>query len=266
MRLKTMTVLLKMGLFSVILSCFTLAQETAGPGVHFLTSIIQGMEKVQSDVHPQAPYQVIREYRISGANNSSADSVVVAAVDFRPPASQNYNVQDSSGSRRGEQVVRRILDHEVEAAKRNQRTAGVTRDNYDFTYIGETVLDGQPCYRLGLKPKRKEKDLISGEEWVDKRSLLVRHIEGEIAKTPSWWLKRVRVKLTFGDVEGTWLQTSMEAVADVRILGPHTLTSRILDYRSSDVVASETLAPSGMRTRDRKHTGRGYLMYGRVAR
>jgi hypothetical protein len=115
------------------------------------------------------------------------------------------------------------------------------------------VLDGQPCYLLGLKPKRKEKDLISGEAWVDKHSLLVRNIEGEIAKTPSWWLKRVRVKLAFADVEGTWLQTSMEAVADVRILGPHTLTSRILDYRGTDVVASKTLAPSGMRSRDRKH-------------
>ena len=253
MSLKTTTALLKMGLLSAILSCFTLAQESTGPGAPSLTSIIQAMEKAQSDVRPQAPYQVIREYRIFGANNSTADSVVVAAVDFRPPASQNYNVQGWSGSSRGEQVVRRILDHEVEAAKRNQRTAGVTSDNYDFTYIRETVLDGQPCYLLGLKPKRKEKDLISGEAWVDKHSLLVRNIEGEIAKTPSWWLKRVRVKLAFADVEGTWLQTSMEAVADVRILGPHTLTSRILDYRGTDVVASKTLAPSGMRSRDRKH-------------
>ena len=106
-------------------------------------SIVQAMEKAQSDARPQAPYQVIREYRIFGANNSSADSVVVAAVDFWPPASQNYDVQGWSGSSRGEQVVRRILDHEVEAAAQgNQpRTAGLTSDNYDFTYIAETVLD-----------------------------------------------------------------------------------------------------------------------------
>ena len=129
----------------------------------------------------------------------------------------------------------------------------MTSDNYDFTYIGETVLDGQPCYLLGLKPKRKEKDLISGQAWVDKNSFLVRHIEGEIAKTPSWWLKRVRVKLAFADLEGTWLQTSMEAVADVRILGLHTLISRILDYRSTDVVASRTPVPAGIGFQNRKH-------------
>jgi hypothetical protein len=70
----------------------------------------------------------------------------------------------------------------------------------------------------------------------------VRQIEGEIAKTPSWWLKRVHVKIEFADVEGTWLQTSMEAVADVRMVGPHTLISRVLDYRGTDVVASTKIA------------------------
>jgi hypothetical protein len=268
MSLKTTAALLKIGLLSATLCGFALAQESAGPVAPSLTPIVEAMERARSDARPQAPYQVIREYRIFGANNSNADSVVVAQIAFTPPGSQNYKLQRQSGSSRGEQVVRRILDHEAEAAaKRDQaRTAGITRDNYDFTYLGETVLDGQPCYRLGLKPKRKEKDLISGEAWVDQHSFLVRQIEGEVAKTPSWWLKRVRVKLAFADVEGTWLQTVTEAVADVRILGPHTLTSRILDYHGTDMVASETLAPSGMHARDGKHKGRSYLMYGSVAR
>ena len=255
MNLQITTAVLKMGALTALLCSFTLAQESTGSGILPLASIIQGMEKAQSEVRPQTPYQLIREYRLFGAKSSGANSNVVAEVDFRPPSSKDYNIQKSSGSSRGQQVVRRILDHEVEAAaKPNQaRTDAVTSDNYDFTYIGETVLDGQPCYLLGLKPKRKEKDLISGQAWVDKNSFLVRHIEGEIAKTPSWWLKRVRVKLAFADLEGTWLQTSMEAVADVRILGTHTLTSRILDYRSTDVVASRTLAPAGIRFQNRKH-------------
>jgi hypothetical protein len=49
--------------------------------------------------------------------------------------------------------------------------------------------------------------------------------------------------MSFGDFAGTWLQTSMEAVADVRLFGSHTLTSRILDYRVEDVSASTTLVP-----------------------
>jgi hypothetical protein len=114
----------------------------------------------------------------------------------------------------------------------------LNRDNYDFDYIGEAILGGQSCYVLALKPKRKEKELIAGQAWVDQHSFLVRHIEGELAKSPSWWLNKVRVKLGFEDRGGTWLQTEMEAVADVRIVGPHTLRSRILDYRTADQVAS----------------------------
>jgi hypothetical protein len=213
------------------------------------------METAQSAVRSPAPYQVIREYRLFSANSTSAVANVVAEVDFRPPNSKSYNIQSWSGSGRGQQVVRRILDHEIEAATQSDlpRAAAVTSSNYDFTYIGEAVRDGQPCYLLGLKPKRREEDLVSGEAWVDKQTFLVRHIEGEVAKTPSWWPKKIRVELAFGNIEGNWLQTSMEAVADVRILGPHTLTSRLLHYRSTDVVASTTLGPTRLRTGDHRH-------------
>ncbi len=117
----------------------------------------------------------------------------------------------------------------------------MTRDNYDFTDLGETALDGRSCYLLGLKPRRKETDLIAGQVWIDKHTFATRQIEGEVAKTPSWWLKKIHVKLTFADVDGAWLQTGMEAVADVRMMGSHTLKSQLLDYRGADEVASSSI-------------------------
>jgi hypothetical protein len=222
-----------------MLCCWGVAQEANGQGATSLTSIVEALEKTQARIRPKASYQVIREYRLFGANDSSANSTVIAEVDFNPPANKNYRIQISSGSNRGEQVVRRVLDNEVESSSNgNQARSALTRENYAFTYVGETVIDGQPCYLLGLKPKRKEKNLISGQVWVDKHLFLVRQIEGEVAKTPSWWLKKVRVKLTFEDVEGIWLQSNMEAVADVRMVGPHTLTSHTVDYRGANEVAS----------------------------
>jgi hypothetical protein len=230
---------LTIGASIALFCCFGVAQETARRGTMSLNSIVEALEKTQAGVRPQTSYQVIREYRLFGADDSSANSDVVAEVDFRAPASEDYRIQKSSGSARGQQLVRRVLDHEVEATSNGpQARSALNRDNYDFNYIGETILDGQPCYLLGLKPSRKEKDLISGRVWVDKDSFFVRQIEGELAKTPSWWLRRVRIKLTFADLNGTWLQTTMEAVADVRIVGPQTLTSRIVDYRRANELAS----------------------------
>jgi hypothetical protein len=261
MDLGTTTGLLKIGLLNTFLCAFlcsaAVGQQSGTSATPSLTSIIDGMERAQSEVHPQVAYQLIREYRLFGAKSSSSDSHVVAEVDFRPPSSKHYNIQTHSGSSRGEQIVRRILDHEVEAATASKgpetHTSAVNRENYDFTYLGETVLDNQACYLLGLKPKRKDKDLISGQAWVNKNSLLVRYIEGEVAKTPSWWLKTVHVKLAFAYLDGTWLQTNMEAVADVRFVGPHTLTSRVLDYRGADVVASRLPLRSGAHFAESKH-------------
>jgi hypothetical protein len=230
---------LTIGASIALFCCFGVAQETTRWGTMSLNSIIEALEKTRAGVSPQVSYQVIREYHLFGANDSSADSDVVAEVDFRPPASEHYRIQTSSGSNRGQQLVRRVLDHEVEVTSNgDQARTALNRENYDFNDIGEATLDGQPCYLLGLKPKRREKDLISGEVWVDQHSFFVRQIEGDLAKTPSWWLKKVHVKFTFADFDGTWLQTGMEAVADVRIVGPHTLTSRTLDYRGADKLAS----------------------------
>lgn len=227
------------GLVSV-LWCLAAAQSNV-PKVTSLASIVDAMQKAQSQVRPQVSYVVIRDYRLSGANSRVPDSVVVAELDFSPPSSKGYRIQKSSGSNRGQQVVRQILDHEVG----RPTNSVLDRTNYDFTYMGEAIVDGHACYVLGLTPKRKDKDLVSGQAWVDKSSFLLRRVEGDLVKMPSWWLKRIHLTLSFADVQGTWLQTSMEAVADVRIAGTHTLTSQILDYRATDVVA---LAGAGMRS------------------
>jgi len=233
---------LTIGTFLALLWSYGVAQESTQRSIA-LNSIIEALEKTQAGIRPRVSYQVVREYQLFGAKESNPKSDVVAEVDFQPPASKDYRIQKSSGSNRGEQVVRRILEHEVEAASQgSQSRTALNRDNYTFVYNGEVTLDGQPCYVLGLQPKRKEAELVSGEAWIDKHSFFVRQIEGELAKTPSWWLKKVHVKLTFADVSGAWLQTHMEAVADVRVAGSHTLTSRILDYRAPAEVAASVSA------------------------
>ena len=220
-----------------LLYCGAVAQGNSYTPAVPLSRIVDAMEQSQAGARPAVSYQIVREYRLSGSKDSRSDSDIVAEVDFRPPAKKDYTIQKSSGSDRGLQVVRRLLDHEVAVAG-NQGPTAFTKDNYDFSYISEALLEGHRCYVLGLKPKRKETDLIAGQLWVDDHSFVIRHIEGDLAKSPSWWLRRVSVKLNFSEVGGAWLQTEMEATADVRIAGTHTLTSRTLDYRPASDFAS----------------------------
>jgi hypothetical protein len=182
-----------------------------------------------------------RQFRFSETNSSKVSSNVVAEIEYSPPDRETYFIQERQGSSRGEQVVRRILDHEsaMAAADPASRSATLlTRDNYTFTNLGESMLGGTSFYVLGLAPKRKAKELIAGRAWVDKRTFLIRRIEGEMAKSPSWLLKKVYVRLDFSEVSGLWLQTALEATADVRFAGSQTLQAQMLDCRRATVVAA----------------------------
>ena len=114
----------------MICCSFVVAQSSAPTP---LNSIVDAMERAQSRGRPQIAYEVVREYRLSAANKSG-DSYVVAQVDVRSPSRKEYKIQKSSGSNRGQQVVRRILDHEVEANSGSQNAElALDRVNYDFS-------------------------------------------------------------------------------------------------------------------------------------
>jgi len=93
-----------------------------------------------------------------------------------------------------------------------------------------------------LLPRRKDKNLLRGNIWVDANTYLLRRTEGQPAKAPSWWVRDVRIALRYGDVGGMWLQTASEATAHVRILGPCTMVSRDVKYKITELVADASSA------------------------
>jgi hypothetical protein len=205
-----------------------------------LAAIVERMQAVQSDPGIAPPYQVIREYTLFSENSSNPSSDVWAEVDYLPPNHKTYVIQKRVGSSRGEDVVRRILQRESEMGTEPRSQSAVDNSNYSFAYLGEATLEGMPCYLLSLNPKRKEAQLIRGRAWVDQHSFRIRRIEGEMARSPSWLLKRVNLKIGFADVGGAWLQTDMEAVAEVRFLGSQTLKSDTVDARVGNLVTQRT--------------------------
>ena len=197
------------------------------------------MERAQAQV--TIPNHIKRDYRLGRVNSARIDSEVIAEIDFRGPG--KYNVEKRSGSTIGAQVVKRVVEHEVEvgASSQKSRSAAVTRENYLFTYLGEAALDGQSYYLLRLDPKRKQPELLSGQAWVDKKSFLIRRLEGTV-KSPSVWVKKVHVKFDFDSARGIWVLSNMEAVADVRFLGARKLTSHVMNYEAASAVATKIVA------------------------
>ena len=192
------------------------------------------------------PYIVTREYRMFGSDEQQPKSQVTAEISFVPPKSKDFRITESNGSSRGESVVRHILESEAQAARTGTAPGAITRENYDFQLLGEESLNGRPCLVLALLPKREDKSLLAGKAWIDRSTYLVRRVDGNMAKMPSWWLKSVRVTLDFDEVEGMWLQNRTRAVADVRMVGRHVLTSEAVKFESGGVEA-RNLGATGMK-------------------
>jgi hypothetical protein len=206
------------------------ASAQTGGKVPTLETIIARMAQARDENQARfCSYTVTRHYTLFGKERDQTKSQVIAAVIFVPPDLKNYAIQQTNGAGLGERVVRRMLAREAEITKDCVST-DFSAANYEFRFIREEEASGQRCYMLQLLPKRKDRNLLRGNIWVDATTYLLRRTEGEPAKIPSWWLQDVRMALLYGDVSGMWLQTALEATATVRILGPYTMVSRDVKY------------------------------------
>jgi len=188
------------------------------------------MEQAQAESHAHmSPYSVTREYRFFGDDQQHAKSQVLAKVDFAPPNQKDYTIEKTSGSGQGEKITRKVLDHEKQMARGNE-SAALSRDNYDFEYLRTEPMNGRRAYVLKLEPKHNDKNLIKGLAWIDAETYHPLRIEGEPAKSPSFWVKNLKLSLTFNKVGDMWLQTGTQAVANVRFLGQHTMIARDVNY------------------------------------
>src|SRR5919201_238984 len=203
-----------------------------------LNTILIRLEKAQAE-NRQAlrAYALMREYRLFSKDSQTPSSEVIAQVNFVPPDNKTFHIAKVTGTSRGEKIARSLLEREVEAPKEPKQSTLLTRESYDFTYQGTTSVEGHPCYVLELHPKYKRPNLIEGRVWVDQASYLPRYAEGDLSRTPSWWIRKVHVTLSFRDLDGMWLVTDTQAVATVRWFGEHTLTSRTTDFRAATSVA-----------------------------
>lgn len=208
-----------------------------------LNTLVRHIDEAQSANHNRnIPYSVTREYKVFGENNPRPRTQVLATVNFFPPNVKSYDIDQSTGGM-GEKVVRRILDHEVDAT-RDPKLMMVSEQNYRFDYDGEDTVAGVPCYKLTIAPKHDRKDLLNATVWVERNSFRIVRMEGEPVKSPSFWVKDVHLVLEFGEVAGMWMQTETHANAHLRFGGEYNIVSHDVEYEVAQSVAANQRVPA----------------------
>jgi len=170
----------------------------------------------------------------------SEDASAEVLFTLRGNTMASYSILSTNAKGLHREVLRRILEGEVEAWKK--READITPANYDAKPIGMRVVNGKNCEALELSPKGKSRFVLEGWLCSDLHDSAITHIEGTTAKSVSFWVGKVHVSQDFRKIGPYWYSSASRSIADVRFLGKTQLTINYLDYEITPKKGAALLA------------------------
>lgn len=176
-------------------------------------------------------------------------ATIVVAVTFSAPSSKQFRIVSQAGSKMlGDRVLKKLFEAEQESTSDPRQTAP-TKANYNFTLVGQQLLDGRPCYLLRVEPHTNSRLLYKGTIWVDGDDFAVAKIEAEPARNPSFWIRGTKIHHVNSKTGEFWLPEHNESDTDVRFGGRATLT---IDY---GVYKMDSPAPGSQQANLRPEAG-----------
>jgi len=181
-----------------------------------------------------AGYTGVRRYRFENKKfNKRAELTALVACDSSGAKTFEVTAESGSGFVRS-RVIRGMIDAEREASQKvEHEQTRIVPENYDFRLIGTDTLEGRGSYVLEISPKTQNKFMIRGRIWVDANDFAIARIEGQPAKSPSFWIRSVRVVQRYQPIGRFWLPAMNESRAQVKIFGQTEVVIEYFDYLTS---------------------------------
>ena len=105
-------------------------------------------------------------------------------------------------------------------------------ENYSFEMVDRDVLlDGRDTYVVDVIPKRKDKSLFRGRIWVDAEDFALARVEGEPARNPSLWTRKVHFVQEYRKAGNYWFPVRTTSVTDAHVFGATEVSIRYFDYK-----------------------------------
>jgi hypothetical protein len=160
---------------------------------------------------------------------------VVAALRYTAPDVKTFAVVESRGSDfLRDRVIRKMMESEVAYAQRGKSSeVAFNESNYEF--VG--VRDAGDAFVIETVPRRDDELLFKGRIWITKAGAHLQRIDGEPARTPSFWTRRIHFVSDFAPVNGVWLHVRTVAHVTMRWFGDYVVQSECGPYQM--VLATE---------------------------
>jgi hypothetical protein len=164
-------------------------------------------------------YRAMRRLEATG---SGQRGWLDARTEFSPASGMDYEVTAEGGSGLiRSRILRSLLEQEKTLiAKGDAETVAIDATNYRFA-DGGTTADG--LVRVLLDPLREHRALIDGAMFLSPADGELVRVEGRLAKSPSFWLKKVEVIRSYARINGVLVPMSLQSTAQVRFLGGSSL-------------------------------------------
>lgn len=158
----------------------------------------------------------------------------------------HYQVIDEGGSDLiRKRVFRPMLENEEQVfASGDAARSSFTSINYELT-PGDSVEPG--LVKLFARPKRKDVTLIDGAVYITNTDADLVRVEGQLAKSPSFWTRRIEVVKQYARVAGLRVPVRIDSTAQIRLAGASTMTMTY-DYEminGINVTSSQAVAVLG---------------------
>jgi hypothetical protein len=161
----------------------------------------------------------------------SVTAAMVVEATYEAPSTKKFRILSSTGPKLLiNQVLKRLLESEEDAAKHPDRTA-LTSANYSFTLLGTGEVRGRHCYVFHVDPKHDNKFLYRGKVYVDAEDFAVTQIAAEPAKNPSFWIRKTRIDHVYKKAGQFWLPERNRSESKLRLGGTAILTIDYGEYR-----------------------------------
>lgn len=133
-----------------------------------------------------------------------------------------------------------MLVEEREASnEENRRRTALGARNYNFILASFDDSTEAPQYVLNVIPKKENKYLYRGKIWVDAKDFAVTRIEGEPAKSPSFWIKKTEISHKYRKLDNFWLPAENKTESWIRLGGSALLTIEYKTYTFTETAPLE---------------------------
>lgn len=165
--------------------------------------------------------------------NHEPDAELVVSSRYIAPSTKTFETISTRGvgwiHRR---VFKGLMSAEQEAAAgKDKADSAITSANYDVRLVGTDSQRGRDCYVIALTPKRRDKYLFVGKAWIDTQDFAIARLEGEPARSPSFWVVRAPFVREYQRVDRFWLPLKDETHSQIRLAGEYILRIDYADYQ-----------------------------------